>query len=80
MHRYQVLQITVDCDQVVLSDDQGRHHLARAIRCVPEIGTPLRGTQPALGFGVLTDAENQRTFKLIFEQLDCESPKGQMQP
>jgi hypothetical protein len=70
MHRYQVLQSGADRDKVVLSDDQGRLHLARPIRYVPEVGIPLRGAQPALGLRVLMDADNQRAFKLIFEQLD----------
>lgn len=74
MHRYRVLQRNPQRDEIVLADDQGRHHLARAIRYVPEVGTPLRGTQPALGLGVLIDANNQRAFKLIFEQLDCDHP------
>lgn len=70
MHRDQVLGM-LERDQLVLGDHQGRHHVARAIRYVPEVGIALRGTQPALGLGVLTDADNRRAFKLIFEQLDC---------
>lgn len=71
MHRYQVLQSNAKRGEVVLSDDRGRQHLARPIRDLPEVGVALRGSRPALGLGVLMDANNQRAFKLIFEKLDC---------
>lgn len=72
MHQYQVFQTSADRSEIVLSDHQGRRHLARPLRDVPEVGKPLRGPRPALGFGVLMDAGNQRAFKLIFEQVDCD--------
>ncbi len=72
MHRYEVFQSSADRAEIVLTDHLGRHHRALPIRKAPEIGLPLRGPQPALGLGVLMDADNHQVFKLIFQQLDCD--------
>jgi hypothetical protein len=69
MHCYFVT--AVGQRSITLHDSAGRFHRVRATGVVPEVGTPLLGSLPGLGFRVLLCPAADRMFRVIFEELDC---------
>jgi hypothetical protein len=71
LSNYTVMASCASRGAVALEDDDGRCHLAMAVKTVPPAGSLLQGQSPALGLRPLRIVVDNRPCAVTFLLLDC---------
>jgi hypothetical protein len=72
MRKFHVANSDARRQLLILRDCDGRHHVARALCRIPDVGAELHGTVPAAGFNLLLEPTSGQVVRTIFEQVDCD--------